>query len=138
MRVILLATGLVLAACSAALVHPGPADAEVAARRWPGTTVTALEGGREIYVARCSRCHALHLPEEYPAASWPALVEAMSSKAKLSPEEQAEVTRFLVTTSARVRSEPLPPTEGAAAAPVGPSAPHAAAPGGAGGARRGS
>jgi hypothetical protein len=115
-RLSLSAALLLLAACGAALVHPGPADAALAAGRWPGTTVPDLERARELYVARCSRCHALHVPEQYPAAAWPQLIARMAPKAKLSVEERSEITRFLVTTSARVRGEALPAREGQAEA----------------------
>ena len=107
-RLVLTFSLVFAAACGAALVHPGPADAELAATRWPGTTVPALEQARDLYVSRCSRCHALKVPEQYPAARWPDLIGRMEHKAKLTPEETAEITRFLVTTSARVRNEPLP------------------------------
>ncbi len=109
----------VLAACTASLVHPGAADAQLAATRWPGTTVAQLEQGRAAYVANCSRCHALHVPEEYPASDWPALVDAMADRAKLGAADREAIVRFLVTTSARLRHEPLPAGagEGSAAEP---------------------
>ena len=106
-----------MAACSAALIHPGPADAELAATRWPGTTLPELEQARALYVSRCSRCHSLKVPEQYPAARWPDLIGRMEHKAKLTPGETAEITRFLVTTSARVRNEPLPAVAEARARP---------------------
>jgi len=97
-----------LVACAAALAHAELADAARAAQRWPGTTLADLERGREVYVARCSHCHVPRLPEAYPAAAWPALVAKMSNQAKLAPEDEQEITRFLVTTSARLRHEPMP------------------------------
>lgn len=109
MRPPLILVLLALAACGAALVHPGPADATLAAARWPGTTVAELEHGRALYVSRCSRCHALHVPEQYAAVRWPDLITRMAPRAKLSLDERAAITRFLVTTSARVRGEALPP-----------------------------
>ncbi len=99
----------VLVACTASLVHPGPADGQLATGRWPGTTVAQLEQGRAAYVAHCSRCHALHVPEEYPASDWPALVDAMADRAQLGAADREAIVRFLVTTSARLRHEPMPP-----------------------------
>ncbi len=95
-----LATAALLAstlACSAALRHPTEQDAHAAGAQWPHTAVVDLERGRTVYVRRCSGCHTLYLPSAYAPEDWPALVEAMSGKARLTPEQQADVTRFVVT-----------------------------------------
>ncbi len=84
-------------ACSAALRHPTDQDARAAAAQWPGTSAADLERGRRLYVRRCSGCHTLYLPAAYPPEDWPALVEAMSDKARLDPAERTDVTRFVVT-----------------------------------------
>lgn len=94
-----LTTSLALAGsigCAAALRQPGVQDAQAAATRWPGTTLTDLERGRSLYVRRCSSCHTLHLPSERAAGEWPGLVEKMSRKARLTPEQQLDITRFVV------------------------------------------
>ncbi|HEY3450317.1 MAG TPA: hypothetical protein VGK67_28435 [Myxococcales bacterium] len=80
------------AGCVAALAHPGPDDALRA-----GVSVERLEEDRAIYVARCSSCHALHLPSDLPAKKWPAEVRDMAEKAKLNEEDRMAIERFLVT-----------------------------------------
>ncbi len=84
-------------ACSAALRHPTDQDARAAASQWPGTSAADLERGRRLYVRRCSGCHNLYLPSAYPAEDWPALVDSMSERARLTSAQQADVTRFVVT-----------------------------------------
>jgi mono/diheme cytochrome c family protein len=90
-----LGVALLAAGCAAALRHPTPGDAARASQRWPGTTVADLERGRAVYVRRCSSCHTLVLPDAYPAGDWPALVEAMTEKARLTPAQATDTVRFL-------------------------------------------
>lgn len=87
---------LALAVGCAALRHPTPGDASLASARWPGTTMADLERGRAVYVRRCSACHTLVLPTAHSAEEWPVLVDAMTEKARLTPEQREDVTRFLV------------------------------------------
>ncbi len=93
----LLAGAAALAGCAAALRHPTAQDAGLASRRWAGTSIRDLERGRALYVRRCSGCHTLYLPKAYPADDWPTWVEAMSERARLTPDEAEDVERLLVT-----------------------------------------
>jgi len=95
--------GALAAACSAALDHPTAEDAEWAAREWPGTTVEDLAQGRALYVDKCSGCHNLHLPAEYSPEEWKSYVAYMVAEAKITPEEQAAIARYLAASSARGR-----------------------------------
>lgn len=99
-----LATAVALAAaCSAALDHPTTQDAEWAQSNWPGTTVQDLAHGRALYVDKCSGCHNLHLPSEYAPEEWKSYVAYMVAEAKITPEEQRAIARFLAAASARSR-----------------------------------
>lgn len=99
-----LATAVALAAaCSAALDHPTPQDAEWASREWPGTTVQDLARGRALYVDKCSGCHNLHLPGEFPPDEWKGYVAYMTADAKITSEEAETIARFLAAASARSR-----------------------------------
>jgi hypothetical protein len=105
-----LATAVALAAaCSAALDHPTPRDAEWAQREWPGTTVQDLAHGRALYVDRCSGCHNLHLPSEHSPEEWKGYVAYMTADAKITPAEAAAIVRYLAATSARTRGTEKPP-----------------------------
>ena len=94
-----LALAAVLPACVAALPFPQPTDVGVAQGGWPGTTQADLERGRTVYLRRCASCHILHRPREVTPAKWPAVVEKMGPRAKLSPAEAADVLRYLVVLS---------------------------------------
>lgn len=100
-----------LAAC-ATLPHATALDAQVAAERWPGTTVELLEAGRVAYVSRCAGCHNLHLPHEKLPEEWPGTVAEMEKDAHLKPGERALIEHYLVLMSSRAHA----PTGGAAAA----------------------
>lgn len=104
--VLAIATAIaVVLACSAALDHPTPQDAEWAQRDWPGTTVKDLAQGRALYVDKCSSCHNLHLPSEYSPEEWKGYVAYMVTEAKLTPEEQRAIARYLAAASARSRGD---------------------------------
>jgi mono/diheme cytochrome c family protein len=90
-------------ACAGALRRPGASDADAVASDWPGTTAADLARGRALYVRRCSACHTLVVPSAYPPEAWPALVQAMAERARLSPPQQQDVARLLV---ALARTEP--------------------------------
>lgn len=97
----ILAAASLAAACSAALDHPTPQDAQWASNEWPGTTVEDLAHGRALYVDKCSGCHNLHLPAEHTPEEWKAFVAYMVADAKITPEEQAAIVRYLSAASAR-------------------------------------
>jgi mono/diheme cytochrome c family protein len=68
-----------------------PADAARAS-----TTVEELDRGRALLLNRCGACHATPSPRDRAAADWPAQVEEMRARARLSPEDAAAVTRYVV------------------------------------------
>ncbi|HVR01069.1 MAG TPA: cytochrome c [Polyangia bacterium] len=91
--------GGLLAGCAARLPEPNAADAVRAAQLWPGTTVGDLHRGRLQYVQRCSGCHGLIDPHRVEAARWPRFVKEMSGRLKLSGDDVADLTRYLVVAS---------------------------------------
>ncbi len=92
---------LCVAACAGRIPHPGADDVTRAQQQWPGTTRADLERGRELLIARCAGCHTLYEPSYLPAERWPALVDEMSERARLSPDEAELVTRYLSLMSRR-------------------------------------
>jgi hypothetical protein len=89
----------VAAGCAARLPEPTAADAQRAAKAWPGTTVTDLHRGKQQYVQRCSGCHGLIDPHQFEAGRWPGFVKEMSGKLAISGNEVADLTRYLVIAS---------------------------------------
>lgn len=91
------------AGCAAALDHPVEQDVEWASARWPQTTMEDLRRGRALYVEKCAGCHNLPLPAAYSPQEWEDYVAYMSADAKLNPDEQQSILRFLAAASARAR-----------------------------------
>jgi cytochrome c5 len=95
---------LLLTACAGSrLPGPTPADVTRAQARWPGTGLTELERGRDLYRARCSTCHLPVAPAAHPAAEWPDLVAEMAERAHLTGTDRDLVERYLVTMSTSTR-----------------------------------
>lgn len=72
-------------------------DASRANEMFPGTTLADLQKGKLIYDANCGKCHKLHQPDSRSADSWNKIVPPMSRKAKLSPEDESLILRYVVT-----------------------------------------
>ncbi len=89
------------AACTSGVPHPTALDAEAAAQRWPGATLAELDRGRSLFVARCSSCHPLPLPESVDAERWSEVVDDMAIPAHLDTESARLITRYLVVTAVR-------------------------------------
>jgi hypothetical protein len=94
---------LAAAGCTAALDQPNLQDSQWASRRWGTTPLEDLRKGRAAYVEKCAGCHNLHLPEQYAPEEWEGYVAYMTADAKLTPDEQVLITRFLASASARAR-----------------------------------
>lgn len=94
-----------VAACSAAAVPPvASADARWASERWPGTTVAELSKGRDVFVSRCSACHALPRPDVKSPDEWSSVLDEMASRAKLSSADRELALRYLSAASQRLRA----------------------------------
>jgi hypothetical protein len=96
---LVLLAGVSIAGCAARLPEPSAADAERAAKTWPGTTVSDLHRGKEQYMQRCSGCHGLVDPHRFEAGRWPGFVKEMSGKLSISSREVVDLTRYLVVAS---------------------------------------
>jgi hypothetical protein len=94
----------VLAGCAARLPEPNAADALRAERLWPGTTVGDLHRGKQRYAQACSGCHGLIDPHQFPGGRWPGFVKEMSGRLQLSPNDLADLTRYLVVASESPRA----------------------------------
>lgn len=100
MRRLALILFLAAAGC-VALPHATPEDVSRAQQRWPEVNASVLAAGRASYVARCSGCHALHLPSEKSPDEWPRALDEMAQDAKLTPQDRELIERYLVTMSGR-------------------------------------
>src|SRR5437762_879648 len=64
-----------------------------------------LRLGRELYISKCSGCHALIPVDRFDDARWTAEVEEMVKlkKVRLSGDDQAQLLRYLTTADDRPR-----------------------------------
>jgi len=51
--------------------------------------------GQKLYVAKCAKCHKFYEPAKYSQADWEMWMTKMSKKAKLKPEQEAELSRYI-------------------------------------------
>ncbi|HKP94712.1 MAG TPA: cytochrome c [Fibrobacteria bacterium] len=98
---------------------PTAKNVEYAGRNGQVTTLATLKVGRNLYVGRCSACHALKDPKDLAPADWPEMVQRMASNAKLTADQERAVTQYLVSVSAIAHD-----TASAAAAGPGTETPH--------------
>lgn len=88
-----------LAGCTSVIPVPTTVDSQWAQQRWPETTVATLEHGRALYVSKCSGCHSLYVPTRVPATRWPAMIDEMTRRANLLPDQRDLILRYLLTAS---------------------------------------
>ncbi len=74
--------GLALVGCT------GPAKATDLSANDPSA-------GRKIYVAKCAKCHKFYDPAKYSDEDWAKWMGKMSKKAKLKPEQEQELSRYV-------------------------------------------
>lgn len=90
-----------LAACAGAMLPPlTPSQTSWAVRQWPGTSGQDIAASRELYLARCSGCHAVKPPLEHTITEWRKWVGVMAPRAKITPEQQEEILRYLAAAKA--------------------------------------
>lgn len=51
--------------------------------------------GHKIYVAKCAKCHKFYDPAKYSETDWEMWMRKMSKKAKLKPEQELELSRYI-------------------------------------------
>ena len=87
--IFIIATIVSIAACDSALYIPKKEN--VAAN----SNIENLQKGRQIYISKCASCHTLRIPEKHTKAEWPALIEKMQPKAKITDEEKQLILGYL-------------------------------------------
>lgn len=83
MRILLLTFAGLLAAVF--LSNAGGAD----------LTDQELLAGRKLYVSKCAKCHRFYEAKNYSGSEWDHWMSSMSRKAKLKPEQEQLLTRYL-------------------------------------------
>jgi hypothetical protein len=57
--------------------------------------------GRDLYAAKCHSCHRLRDPARIDQQRWPAILDKMAEKAKLTPEEEETIRRYVEAASSK-------------------------------------
>ncbi len=58
-------------------------------------TAKEITAARNIYVAKCAKCHRFYEPTNYAESAWQTWMEKMSKKSKLQGEQPSLLTRYL-------------------------------------------
>ncbi len=53
------------------------------------------EVGRSLYVAKCAKCHPFYEPAKYSDGEWQKWMGKMGRKARLKPEQEQAVLRYI-------------------------------------------
>lgn len=98
----LLASATIIAACKskkAASSSSAPVtDAQLTAvkARFPDATMAELEKGHAVFTGPCTKCHGAKDITGYTEPKLLEIVDNMSKKAKITPEEKQALIRFAV------------------------------------------
>jgi hypothetical protein len=60
-----------------------------------GFSDSEIQRARDLYVAKCAKCHKFYAPANYSAEDWNLWMVKMSKKAKLKPPQTELLTRYL-------------------------------------------
>lgn len=92
---------LALAALAGCTVYVPVPDAMMAGN--DDARLSDLKTGRELYINKCSGCHALLPVDRYDDAKWTSEVDEMLKlkKVKLSRDEHDQLLRYLTTANGR-------------------------------------
>jgi mono/diheme cytochrome c family protein len=58
-----------------------------------------MQEGRSLYAGKCHGCHRLYAPDRVTPEKWPALMEKMAQKAKLTEGEKDQVLAYVLAAS---------------------------------------
>jgi len=100
-----LATAIALCflfSCETANYAPpvGPAMIKSTSRTNRNVDVVVLDRGRQLFVHRCIECHTLPPMWKYSKEDWPQIVDDMSHRASLKPEDREAVIAYILTARA--------------------------------------
>lgn len=77
----------------------------------------AQESGVEMWGRACARCHRAQPPNKYDAEGWRKIMPHMALTARLTPQEEAAITEFLVAAARPLAANPEPRPERGVVAP---------------------
>jgi mono/diheme cytochrome c family protein len=99
-----LGLGTLALSCAGALPPVTPSLVARATSRWPDTGAAELHHGRRLYVDHCAGCHSLVMPQARTPEAWPNVIKQMTVRARLRPEQERLVLRYLESASEEARA----------------------------------
>ncbi len=57
--------------------------------------MTPMDHGKNIFITKCTKCHAAKNAGEYTASQWDNILKTMSSRAKLSTDEEKHLSAYI-------------------------------------------
>jgi mono/diheme cytochrome c family protein len=110
LSVLPIAAAALLSACAGAKAVPEPSakHVEYAERNGYPAPLASLKIGRRLYISRCSDCHTLYNPAEYPHEEWPTIVRDMAENAEINEDQVREITRYVVAIAAAAQDKASP------------------------------
>jgi hypothetical protein len=108
-----LAGFIALAGCASSTAAPqsqgrsGLPESDAPARA-AGLDDQEIGAARKVYVTKCARCHKFYDPAQYDAKEWHTWMSKMSKKARLKPDQEEVLARYLdaFRASAKTSSQP--------------------------------
>ncbi len=102
-KFIVIAAVVLLSSCSAKLLLPTQSDAERGSAMFKGLTIDELNKGKDVFDKKCTQCHGHKRPTSWTEIQWRRIIPVMAEKAykskkvQISPTEQEQVLRYVVT-----------------------------------------
>ena len=59
------------------------------------TMSTEQAEGKALFETNCAKCHKLYDPKNFSAEEWKPIVERMTNKARLAPEQGAKIYAYV-------------------------------------------
>ena len=79
---------------------------DAAAAERAGLSAQEVADGTSIYLTKCSQCHKFYNPARYKDDEWRSWMKKMSRKAKLTPDQENTVRRYLDAFRLEAKSAP--------------------------------
>ena len=57
--------------------------------------MTPMDHGKNIFITKCTKCHAAKNAGDYTSSQWDNILKTMSSRAKLSGDEEKQLSAYI-------------------------------------------
>jgi len=93
---IFVALACLLPGCGLTNYIPPVTSQMASARNGQHTDLAVLREGRTLFVHRCIECHTLPVLWQYSIQDWPEIVNSMSHRASLKPDERKAIVAYIL------------------------------------------